>query len=376
MKKVFKSIGIGFVVFIVLLMSGTFVFGSSKHGDLKGSEENKVRDFMEEFTKKEPFDGTVLVLHKGKTIFNKSYGLADKEKQVEFTNDLQFPIGSITKSMTAMAILQLEEEGKLSVNDLLSAYLPEFPNADKITLHQLLNHSSGLTDFLEIEEIKSNYTKAYTREEIVNSFKDKPLKAEPGEKYAYISSDYFLLGQVIEKVSGGKYSTYLQKNIFQPAGMKDTFVLNENNQDEVKVKGYEDKEQTENLHPSLMFACGDVISTKEDLAKYIKAIEENVLLSEKQKDKMTTSTIDMIPTQIGYGYGWYVADSFFSFSEKEYSHGGSLPGFRTGLMNFPEKELTIVIFSNNGSTWNYVKLGNEIASIILDKRIWFIHKLQ
>ena len=83
----------------------------------------------------------------------------------------------------------------------------------------------------------------------------------------------------------------------------------------------------------------------------------------------------MIPTQMGYGYGWYAADSFFSFNEKEYSHGGSLPGLRAGLMNFPEKDLTIVIFSNNGFAWNYVKLGNEIASILLDKRMWFIHKL-
>jgi len=89
---------------------------------------------------------------------------------------------------------------------------------------------------------------------------------------------------------------------------------------------------------------------------------------------MTSSTIDMIPTQMGYGYGWYAADSFFSFNEKEYSHGGSLPGLRAGLMNFTEKDLTIVIFSNNGFAWNYVKLGNEIASILLDKRMWFIHK--
>ena len=99
-----------------------------------------------------------------------------------------------------------------------------------------------------------------------------------------------------------------------------------------------------------------------------------LLLSEKQKIKMTTSTIDMIPTQVGYGYGWYASDSLFSFNEKEYSHGGSLPGLRSGLINFPEKDLTIVIFSNKGSTWNYVKLGNEIASIIFDKRIWFFQK--
>ena len=375
MKKVLKVIGIGLVSLIVLFMSGAFVFGSTKHTDLKGSEEKKVKEFMEEFTKQEPFDGTVLVLHKGEVILNESYGLADKEKDLPFTNDVQFPVGSITKSMTAMAILQLEEEGKLSVTDPLSDYMPKLPNANKITLHQLLNHSSGLTDFLEVEEIKQNYTKAYSEDEIINSFKDELLKSKPGGKYAYISSDYFLLGKVIEKVSGEDYNTYLQNHIFKPAGMNDTFFMNEENRNDVKVKGYENGKPAESLHPSLLFACGNVISTKADLAKYIYAIEANLLLSEKQKVKMTKSTIDMIPNLMGYGYGWYVADSLFSFNEKEYSHGGSLPGLRSGLMRFPEKDLTIVIFSNNGFAWNYVKLGNEIASIIFDKRIWFFQKL-
>ena len=375
MKKVFKIIGISFVSLIVLLMAGAFVFGSAKHSDLTGSEESRVKEFMGEFIKEEPFDGSVLVLHKGEVTLDESYGLADKENKVPFTNDLQFPVGSIAKSMTAMAILQLEEEGKLSVTDRLSEYMPELPHANQITLHQLLNHSSGLTDFLEVEEIKNNYTKAHSEEEIINSFKDKPLISKPGDKYAYISSDYYLLGKVLEKVSGEEYDTYLQNHIFKPAGMNETFVMNEENRDEVKVKGYENGEFNVNVDPSLLFACGDVASTKADLVKYIYAIDKNLLLSKKQKEKMTTSTIDIIPTQMGYGYGWYAADSFYSFNEKEYSHGGSLPGLRAGLMNFPEKDLTIVIFSNKGFAWNYVKLGNEIASILLDKRMWFIHKL-
>ena len=376
MKKVFKIIGISFVSLMVLLMAGAFVFGSTKHSDLTGSEESKVKEFMGEFIKEEPFDGSVLVLHKGEVILNESYGLADKENNLKFTNDQPFPIGSITKSMTAIAILQLEEEGKLSVTDRLSDFMPELPNANKITLHQLLNHSSGLTDFLEVEEIKNNYTKAHSEEEIINSFKDKPLITKPGDKYAYISSDYYLLGHVIEKVSGEEYDTYLQNHIFKPAGMNETFVMSEENSDEVIVKGYENGEFIENLHPSLLFACGHVASTKADLAKYIYAIDANLLLSEKQKEKMTTSTIDMIPTQLGYGYGWYAANSLFSFNEKEYWHGGSLPGMRSGLINFPEKDITIVIFSNNGFAWNYLKLGNEIASIILDKRLWFFQKVQ
>lgn len=376
MKKIVKIVGVSLLSLIVLLMSVAFLFGSTTHSNLKGSEENKVNEFMEQFSKDEEFDGSVLVLHKGKMIFNKSFGFADKENKVPFTNDLPFPVGSITKSMTAISILQLEEEGKLSVSDKLSTYFPELPYADRITLHQLLNHSSGLTDFLEVEKIKNNYTKPHSEEEVINSFKNELLLTKPGEKYAYISSDYYLLGKVIEKVSGEDYSVYLQKHIFKPAGMKETFVMNDENIDDIKVKGYENGEFAENLHPSLLFACGNVVSTKEDLVKYISAIENDIVLSEKQKSKMTTSSIDIKPHLIGYGYGWYVADSFMSFNEKEFWHGGSLPGLRAGLMNYPDKDLSIIIFSNKGSAWNYVELGNEIASIVLDKRLWFIHRIQ
>lgn len=187
------------------------------------------------------FRKTVLVLHKGKVLLDQSYGLADKENKLPFQNDTLFPIGSITKSMTAVAILQLEEQGKLSISDLLSDYMPELPNANKITLHQLLNHSSGLTDFLEVDEIKGDYTKAYSEKEIINSFKNRPLTSNPGEKYAYISSGYYLLGKIIEQVSGETYSTYLQKHIFKPAGVNDTFVMSERNVDKIQVKGYENE---------------------------------------------------------------------------------------------------------------------------------------
>ncbi len=133
---------------------------------------------------------------------------------------------------------------------------------------------------MEVEKIKNNYTKPHSEEEVINSFKNEPLLTKPGEKYAYISSDYYLLGKVIEKVSGEDYSVYLQKHIFKPAGMKETFVMNDENIDDIKVKGYENGEFAENLHPSLLFACGNVVSTKEDLVKYISAIENDIVLSE------------------------------------------------------------------------------------------------
>ena len=125
---------------MVLLMAGAFVFGSTKHSDLTGSEEGKVKEFMGEFVKEEPFAGSVLVLHKGEVILNESYGLADKENKVPFTKDLQFPVRSIAKWMKRWRST-VGGRRKAIVTDRLSEYMPELPHANQITLHQLLNHS-------------------------------------------------------------------------------------------------------------------------------------------------------------------------------------------------------------------------------------------
>jgi CubicO group peptidase (beta-lactamase class C family) len=375
MKKALKIFGIGVMSIAVLSVPAAYVFGSTTHSDLKGSKYEKVHEYMDDFAKEEDFNGTVLVVHKGKVVLDESYGLADREENSAFTNDMLFPVGSINKPITATAIMQLEEQQKLSVNDPLSDYFPDLPNSEKITLHQLLNHSSGLVDHYASKEIRENYTKAHSDQEIMDSFQDKELLSEPGEKYAYISSDYYLLGKIIEKVSGEDYHSYVQKNIFDKADMQNTFIMTEENRNLVKVKGYEDGKYVENLHPSLGFGNGNLVSTKEDIAKFVAALDNHQLIGKKQLDKMTSQTIKVSLMGVHYGYGFYSTDNFYSFDEKQMAHGGSMPGLRSGLIHYPEKELTIIIFSNNGEAWNYAKPSNGIASIILDKRYWFYHSL-
>ena len=374
MKKVLKITVIVFACLMVLGGAAAFA-ASTTHSDLKGSKQEKAEKFVENYVKDEDFSGTILVMQKGKIVLDQSYGKADKENNILFSNDTLFPIGSITKSITALAILQLEEQGKLSVKDPLAKYFPDLPNSKKITIHQLLNHSSGYMDFFETPEIRKNYTKFHTDEEIVRSFAAKSLTAEPGEKFAYINSDYYLLGKIIEKVSGENYASYIEKNIFDKAGLDQTFVMNEETMEKVKVKGYEDGKLAEQIHPSLLIASGNVLSTKSDIAKYLSAIESNKLLSPEQKEKMVSSSIKVNPIGIGYGYGWYSANGLISFNEKEYVHGGSLPGLRVGVSHYPERDLSIIIFSNFDSEWNYSELMNGIASIIFGKRQWFIHNL-
>ncbi|KMY53269.1 hypothetical protein AC623_04085 [Bacillus sp. FJAT-27231] len=375
MKKLLKSMGIGILTIGLLSVPAAYAFGSTSHSKLTGSNEERVHQYMNDFAKEEGFNGSVLVLYKGKVLIDKSYGLADRENKTPFSNDTLFPIGSITKPITATAIMQLEEQEKLSATDTLSSYFPDFPNGENITIHQLLNHSSGLADIYESKEIRKNYTKAHSDEQVIASFKDEELLSKPGEKYAYISSDYYLLGKIIEKVSGETYQSYVQKNIFNKANMKNTFVMNEENQTTLKVKGYEGGKYVENLHPSLGFANGNIASTKEDIAKFVQALDRNQLLGEKQKHKMTSQTIKVSLMGVYYGCGWYSTNNFYSFNERQIAHGGSMPGLRSGLIHYPDKELTILFFSNDGEAWNYAKPSNEIASIIFNKRFWFIHSL-
>ncbi|PLR99249.1 serine hydrolase domain-containing protein [Bacillus sp. T33-2] len=368
MKKILKVLAGIICSLIIFSIPAAYLFGSTVHADLKGTKKEKVNQFVAQFAKEKKFNGSVLVLHKGKVLVDESYGYADREQKVPFKNDELFPIGSITKSMTTIAILKLEEEGNLSVDDKVSKYVPEFKYGNKITIHQLLNHSSGLGDYLTMKD----YSRPYSDEEILKLINKEPLQSEPGEKYAYVNSDYYLLGKIIEKVSGEEYEAYVQHHVFDKAGMSNTFFMDDQKLD---VKGYEEDKLVKNIHPSLLFALGNVISTKDDLATYIEAVESYQLLSKSQTDKMHEPSIET-GLAGSYGYGWYVANNHISFKEKLYSHGGSLPGIRSGLMRYEDQDLTVVIFSNMGEAWNYFALGNEIASIVFDKRLWFFQKLQ
>lgn len=374
MKKFAKLVGIVVIGLIVLGASAAFAT-STTHSNLEGSHEEKIASYVKNYVIEEDFSGSVLVVKKGKVILNQSFGLADRESKIPFSNDMLFQVGSMAKSMIAIAILKLEEEGKISVHDKLSKYFQDIPNSNKITIHEMLNHSSGLVDFLETKEIRKNYSEEHSEEQILNSFKNEPLSFEPGEEFAYTNSAYYLLGKIIEEVSGEEYASFIEKNIFKKAGMDETHIMTKESLKNVKVKGYENGKKAEQIDPALLFASGNVLSTKMDMAKYLEAIDTDTLISPQQKEKMLSPTIKVNPFGIGYGYGWYTGNGLMSFNEKFQGHGGSLPGLRVGISHFPEKEISIIIFNNTGSEWNYAELSNGIASILLNKRQWFIHKL-
>ncbi len=166
----------------------------------------------------------VLVAQDGKILFENGYGLADRAHDVPVIPQTTFRIGSMTKQFTASAILKLQEEGKLSVNDKLSKYIPDFPRGDEVTLRHLLTHTSGIHSYTEIPGFLNRVTNATTTAAIIESMKKDPYDFDPGAKWRYDNSGYVLLGYIVEKVSGQSYGDFLRENFFQPLGMTNTGV--------------------------------------------------------------------------------------------------------------------------------------------------------
>lgn len=173
---------------------------------------------LSEYLDSTNFSGSVLVVREGSIIHNKGYGFSSHASQVANDEDTQYLIGSMTKQFTALAIMQLQERGLLNIDEYISKYLPDFPNGSNITIKNLLTHSSGIYNFTD--EWKSIKYANLSSENVIEIFKNKPLKFTPGSKVRYSNSGYVLAGKIIEVVTGSSYSEYINENIFHPLGMK------------------------------------------------------------------------------------------------------------------------------------------------------------
>jgi CubicO group peptidase (beta-lactamase class C family) len=307
------------------------------------------------------FTGTVLVARKGKVIYEKAFGLADREWNVPNTIDTKFEIGSITKQFTAACVLQLANEGKLSLDDKLSKYFPDFPKADSVTIHMLLTHTSGIKDYTELPEFGKMATRPIEKDTMVALIKKQPFDFSPGTKWHYSSSGYYLLGYIIEKVTGKSYSDYVFENVIQKAGLKNTCVNRWDTILPYRAKGYE-KTQNEgwkNANYISMegpFSAGAMISTIEDLYQWDKALFSNKIISPVMLGKMTT------PYMEHYGYGLSI-DTFQH--HLRIGHGGGINGFTSFLGYFPSDDVVVAGLSNNGNAF-MVSIVNALAAILFD----------
>lgn len=314
---------------------------------------------VQTYVDQEKFTGSVLVVHQGKILINKGYGLKNIASSQSNKPETIYSIASLTKTFTAAVVMKLQEQGKLSVNDKLSKYYNNYPNGDEITIHHLLSHTSGIKEYLRVPAfLKFDQTKPIPLNEMISVFRDQPLDFPPGTKFSYTNSGYTLLGYIIEKVTGMSYEKALQQLIFKPLDLKNTgYDFNRLNNSE-RATGYLNQNRiTDPINASILYATGAVYSNVGDLYKWHKAFENNKFLSTETKQLINT------PNKGPYGYGWYV-DSLFG--KKRISHDGNLSGFKSNINRIPEDDLCIIALSNSSSS-RVGEMVRVLISILYDK---------
>jgi CubicO group peptidase (beta-lactamase class C family) len=314
------------------------------------------------------FAGTVLIAKGDKVLLRKSYGMANYELGVPNSPEKVYRIGSITKMFTAFGILQLEEKGKLSVNDPVVKYVPEIPVAwSAITIHQLLCHKSGIPDFVK-SAAYDNLADPNRVEKALKEYADKPLVNAPGAAFRYSNSGYALLGRVIEKVSGKTYEDYITENILKPAGMTHTAMDHSPALVQNRASGYRwDGEVVVNAPPSGndFSPAGGLISTVDDMYRFDRALKAGTLFSKAITDKAWSaygqwSAPAPFPYQADYGYGSMMG---VNFGHKYVGHGGWVNGFVSDFSRYPDDDMVVIVLWNF-ETANTMVVPHDLAAIL------------
>ncbi len=315
--------------------------------------------------------GIAVLISRGDRVFlSKGYGLADMEPEIPITSKTKFRIGSITKQFTAASILKLQEEGKLKVTDRLSKYIPGYPRGDEVTLHHLMTHTSGIENFTDKLDFSGKVTQAISSSDLIDSFKYEDLNFEPGDSFSYSNSGYFLLGFIVEKVSGKSFESFLQETFFVPLGMNDSGVHHADLKLTNEALGYSHIEgetvNALNWDMSHAGAAGAIYSTVEDLHRWNEGIFKGQVLSQASLTAALTGAKIRTSDQLtGYGYGWGIGEQG---GLKLIHHGGDLDGFSSYLARFPQQDLTIAVLHNSRPVFGYLnpdKIAEKIAGVYL-----------
>ncbi|MGC5742909.1 serine hydrolase domain-containing protein [Chryseobacterium sp. NFX27] len=291
--------------------------------------------------------GVFMVSHKGKIIYRKAFGKANLELNVNMTPENVFQIGSMTKQFTSVAILMLEQQGKLNVSDPVSKYIKDYPSGDKITIHHLLTHTSGIKDFTKMKALSTIAQKEMKPEMMVDFFKNEPVDFAPGEKFEYNNSGYVVLGYIIELVSGQAYEDYIKKNIFEKAGMAHSYYATDRQLIPKRAYGYHKKEHgfvnKTTISFSVPFSSGSLMSTVDDMLKWQQALNKNILLNPTETKKAFQKYTLNNGEEFTYGYAWHLKE-INGTPDRE--HGGSIFGFKSMGVYIPSEDIYVIGFSN------------------------------
>jgi CubicO group peptidase (beta-lactamase class C family) len=291
----------------------------------------------------------VLVKKQGKVILRKGYGLANLELNVPAEPDMIFRLGSITKQFTAVAVLMLSEEGKLSLQDEITKFLPDYPTqGKKITVEHLLTHTSGIKSYTDLAEWLPLQRKDMTVGEIIDLFKNQPMEFAPGERWKYSNSGYILLGAIIEKASGKTYADFLEGRIFGPLGLKSSCYDSTSRIIPMRVPGYSKGnsgfENAPYLSMSQPYAAGSLASSVDDMAAWTEALLSGKLIKREMLERAFTSYKLKDGLDSGYGYGWCISNYE---GHRLIEHGGGIHGFLSYALFFPEDQVFVALLTNS-----------------------------
>ncbi len=312
--------------------------------------------------------GTVIVMKDGAAVFRAARGMANIELEVPLRPDSILRIGSVTKQFTSAAVMMLVEQGRLSLDDDITKFVPDYPTGGRhISIEHLLTHTSGIKSYTGMSGWRAAWGRDFTTAELIDFFKKEPMEFEPGERYRYNNSAYFLLGAVIEKVGGLPFGDFLARNIFGPLGMSSTRhgdtapILQRRAQGYVQdAAGFVNAPYLSMTQPG---AAGALVSTVEDLARWDAAVSAGRLLSPASWQRIFTPYRLKSGRSTGYGFGWQVG--VFD-GRPVHEHGGGINGFSAYVVRLPEDHVYVAVLANWGNA-NTGSLARRLAALAAGK---------
>ncbi len=356
-------------LFLLFFLSFNFaLISTGQEQEFPDKEAKAIESKVDEYVKPDidagGFSGAILMAKAGKVLLSKGYGMANYELGILNTPKTKFQIASISKTFTAAAIMILEERGKLRLTDTLSSFISDYPKGDKITIHHLLTHTSGIPNVNNFPDYEQKSKFHHTLTEIIAIFKGKPLEFNPGDRYQYSNSNYNLLAFIIEKASGMSCAEFLKRNIFDPLEMHGT---GHNDRPESLLKnrasgyvpaGAFDIENAPYLDWSIKTGNGSLYSTVEDLYKWDRS-----LYTEKVLEKETLKKIFSEQAK-GIGYPWFLGKRL---NRRVAYYNGRSPGFTSYLDRYLDDDACIIILSNNYAPVPHLMI-KDLASILFGEK--------
>jgi len=326
------------------LFAMVWAIGLTHYACAQDSSAQKLDELMQAYANQGKFSGSVLVARQGKILLDKGYGYRNDKDSSANDPHTVFQIASVTKQFTSTVILKLIELKKLSLTDKLSQFYPGYPHGDSITIEHLLTHTSGLWDYTRDEELMRTQTlRSIGRSEMISAFRDQPLDFAPGTNWGYSNSGYFLLGCIIEQVTGMPYEKAVRQYIFEPLKMQHSGFDFIHFSTKDKAVGYKVDSAGKRSVPApvvdstVPFAAGSIYSTVEDLYLWHQGLQQYRIVGKELMQKAYK------PVKNNYGYGWII-DSLYG--KRMVSHSGGIFGFRSDLARVPEDDVCVILLCN------------------------------